>query len=209
VPAALPHDTQRAPSLFSKHMLEYLVVQAQVRHQLLQTAILVEHTVQLLRIGDLHSAVPAAPSVERRLRDSVLTAQVGHNPPCFRLLQNPNDLSLSKQTFPHVVLLAPFAFGRTLFLTGVELGGQVSFKCVLKKSVDVQCVTRCSEEAKMAHGRHSAALRLCAHPARQLGSAVVKRTNRFVHRVGAPLASFVLHLAPCGLGLHMALILLC
>jgi len=39
------------------------------------------------------------------------------------LLQNPNDLSLSKQTFPHVVLLAPFEFGRTLFLTGVDLGG--------------------------------------------------------------------------------------
>ena len=49
------------------------------------------------------------------------------DPPCFSLLQNPNDLRLSKQTFSHVVLLALFAFGRTLFLTGVDLGGaQVS-----------------------------------------------------------------------------------
>jgi hypothetical protein len=60
------------------------------------------------------------------LRDSVLTAQVNEHPPCLRMLQNPNDLSLSKQTFPHVVLLTPFAFGRTLFLTGVDLGGHVN-----------------------------------------------------------------------------------
>jgi len=36
-------------------------------------------------------------------------------------------LSLSRQTFPHVVLLALFAFGRTLFLTGEILGGQVNW----------------------------------------------------------------------------------
>ena len=45
--------------------------------------------------------------------------------PCFSLFQNPNDLSLSKQTIPQVVLLAPLAFGRTLFLLGVDLGEQV------------------------------------------------------------------------------------
>ena len=82
--------------------------------------------IQLLRIGDLHSAVLAAPSVERRLRDSVLTAQVDYRPLCFSLLQNSTVLSLSKQTFPDVVLLAPFAFGRTLFLTGVDLGRQAN-----------------------------------------------------------------------------------
>ena len=69
---------QRALSLFSLHMLEYLLVQVRVHHQLLQTEILVEQAVLLLRIGDLHSSVLAAPAVERGLRDSVLTAQVGY-----------------------------------------------------------------------------------------------------------------------------------
>jgi len=105
-------------------MLERLHIQVQVRHQLLQTAILVERAVQFLRIRGFHSSVLAALSVERRLRDSVLTAQVSYHPPSFSLLQNPNDLSLSKQTFPHVILLAPCEFGRTLFLTGLDLGGR-------------------------------------------------------------------------------------
>jgi hypothetical protein len=71
----------------------------------------------------MNEAAPHCSLVGTRWRDSLLTAQFGYHPPCFRLLQNPNDLSLSKQTFPHVVLLAPFEFGRTLFLTGVDLGG--------------------------------------------------------------------------------------
>src|SRR5271167_405848 len=61
-----------APAVFSDHRFERLAVKTQLRHQQLQTAVLVFHCPEPLRFADLHPAVLRLPPIECCRADPML-----------------------------------------------------------------------------------------------------------------------------------------
>src|SRR5437762_4138203 len=72
--------------------------------QLLQLCVLRLELAQALGFRNLHSAELRPPTVERRIAETVLTAQILHCYTSLRLLQNSNDLLLGKPSLLHVRL---------------------------------------------------------------------------------------------------------
>ncbi len=112
-------------SRFSDHCRQRLAVQAQLRYQKLQTAALVLHRLQPLRLTDVHAAEPRLPAIERRRADSVLPAKIRRLHTSLMLLQDPDDLLFRVPALLHRQL-PRFNYERTPASTGGVFRGQVN-----------------------------------------------------------------------------------
>jgi hypothetical protein len=99
-------------------------MQTQLRHQQLQTTILILHRLQPLRFTDLHAAELRLPAIERRRADPVLPAQVRSLHLGLMLLQYPDDLLFRVPALLHRQL-PRLDYERTPVPTGRDFWGQV------------------------------------------------------------------------------------
>ena len=127
-PERTPHlllDRQ-APAVFSDHALQRLAMQAQLRHQQLQTAVLVLQRLQPLRLAHVHPAELLLPAVERRRADPVLTAQIRRLHPSLALLQDPDDLLFTCTGSSSSLPSSQIIYERTPASIGRDFRGQVT-----------------------------------------------------------------------------------
>src|SRR5207302_760487 len=117
---------RQAPAVFSDHPLQRFAVQAQLRHQQLQTAVLILHRLQPLRLTDLHATELRLPAIERRRADPVLTAHIRHLHPSLVLLHYPDDLLFRVPALLHLSPLLHIT--RELQTELVEISGGRSLR---------------------------------------------------------------------------------
>src|SRR5271163_3580770 len=99
-------------------------MQAQLRHQQLQTAVLVFHRLQPLRLAHVHAAVLRLPAIERRRADPMLAAQIRRLHSRLMLLQYPDDLLFRIPALLHL-WSSPSHYERTPAAIGRDFRGQV------------------------------------------------------------------------------------
>src|SRR5581483_11067250 len=90
--SALPPCALRAPPVFFNHRFQHLLVQAQIRHQLLQPPVFILQLPQPLRLAHTHPAILRFPRIHRVLRHAQLPPHLRCRPPRLHLLQRPNHL---------------------------------------------------------------------------------------------------------------------
>ena len=76
-------------------------MQAQLRHQQLQPAVLILQRLQPLKLAHVHAAELLLPAVERRRRDPALAAQIRRLHSSLMLLQYPNHLLFAEPALLH------------------------------------------------------------------------------------------------------------
>ena len=119
-------------TIFSQQLLQRPVVQAQVRHHLLEFAVLCLQLLEALRLVDVHAAVLCLPPVVRLLGDAVLSTDVLDLLPRVPQLQDPDDLFLRVPFPPHQRPPGCTVFSRrTLCQDGSVFGEQVKGDTIL------------------------------------------------------------------------------
>lgn len=88
-------------SSISQDVLQHLLVQAQVGHQLLELPVLLLELTQPAQLGDPHAAEPLLPPVEDGLADAHLAHDVAHGGARLLLPQGEGDLLLGELRLPH------------------------------------------------------------------------------------------------------------
>jgi K+-transporting ATPase KdpA subunit len=102
----------RASELFSEHILQHCLIQAQIGDQLLQPAVLLLELFHLTRLIRLHTNVLLLPSVKGLLADPDLADHLRHWHSQLRLLHHSHDLLHGKPLLLHAK--SPFRFCRRL-----------------------------------------------------------------------------------------------
>src|SRR5271157_5527318 len=138
--ASLPSPASASAGLplFCDHRLQRLLVQRQVRHQVLQPPVLLFQSPQRPRLAHLHPAVLCLPAVEAPLRDAMPATQLARIGPCFRFPQNGDDLFFVEATLAHdsSSALAGYVKGRSLLYAGLISGGRVIYSfCGLQRRI--------------------------------------------------------------------------
>src|SRR5208283_4736466 len=123
-----PASASAGLPLFCDHRLQRLLVQRQVRHQVLQPPVLLLQRPQPPRLAYLHPTVLRLPAVQTRSRNAMPATQLAGIGPCFRLPQNGDDLFFVESTLAHdsSSALAGYVKGRSLISNGLISGGQVT-----------------------------------------------------------------------------------
>jgi hypothetical protein len=78
-----------------------LLIEQEIRDDLSQTLVLISQGAHFLVVASVHSIVLVAPAIERRFRDSQLSAHLDGGRPGFDLPKGPNDLVLRKPARSH------------------------------------------------------------------------------------------------------------
>src|ERR1051325_10446415 len=100
--SALPPCVLRSPPVFFNHRFQHLLVQTQIRHQLLQPPVFIFQLSQPLRFSHAHPAVLGLPRVDGVLRYSQLPPHLRRAPARLHLLQCSDHLHFAILPLRHV-----------------------------------------------------------------------------------------------------------
>jgi hypothetical protein len=92
----------QASKLFCQNLLQHVLVETEIRHQLLELGVFLSELPQLSDIADTHPGISLLPVVKCSLVDSHLMAQSCHALSLFMLLERVDDLLRCVVAFFHV-----------------------------------------------------------------------------------------------------------
>src|SRR5262249_11574150 len=120
-----PRACLRAPAVFCDHVLEHLLIQAQICYQLLQPRVLLLELPEPLCVVHFHSSKLCFPRVDRVLGYSKLATYFFRAAASIGLLERFDDLRLGESSLCHLAPLSSLLWPQIIYDLGTVFGEHV------------------------------------------------------------------------------------